>query len=117
MGGGIALEVAESDNTPAIDVHGTRKDYHERIGAHGLTPYSPSEDEERTFAIKAEHKYEHGPTLIFSIDELLDTIEEEVLKEKQAQLWQKLSDAESRGDKDESKAFLEEYQSITPRII
>ena len=102
---------------PAIDVILIRQNYHERIGSHGLTPYSPGEDERRTFALKAEYKYEHGPRLTHSIDELLDTIEEEVLKEKQAALWQKLSEAEAKGDKDEAKTFLEEYQEITPRII
>ncbi len=111
-------ESSEPDETaPAIDVHTARAQYHERIGAHGLLPYTPTEDEERTLMIRAEHKYEHGPTLLDSIEELLDTIEEEVLKERQAQMWQKLSEAEARGAKDESKAFLEEYQSITPRII
>ncbi len=102
---------------PAIDVILIRQNYHERIGSHGLTPYSPGEDERRTFALKAEYKYEHGPRLTHSIDELLDTIEEEVLKEKQAALWQKLSEAEAKGAKDEAKTFLEEYQEITPRII
>ena len=107
----------ESNKEPAIDVVVIRENYHERIGSHGLTPYSPGEDERRTFALKAEYKYEHGPTLVHSVDELLDTIEEEVLKEKQANLWQKLSDAEARGAKDEAKTSLEEYQAITPRII
>ena len=102
---------------PAIDVIVIRQTYHERIGSHGLTPYSPGEDERRTFALKAEYKYEHGPRLTHSIDELLDTIEEEVLKEKQAALWQRLSEAEAKGSKDEAKTFLEEYQAITPRII
>ena len=80
-------------------------------------PLTLTPEEEHTAALKAEYKYEHGPTLSHSIDELLDTIEEEVLKEKQAELWRKLSDAESRGAKDEAKTFLIEYQSITPRII
>ncbi len=102
---------------PAIDVIVIRQTYHERIESHGLTPYSPGEDERRTFALKAEYKYEHGPQLEHSIYELLDTIEEELLKEKQAVLWQKLSEAESKGDKNEAKSFLEEYQAITPRII
>ncbi len=102
---------------PAIDVIVIRQTYHERIESHGLTPYSPGEDERRTFSLKAEYKYEHGPQLEHSIHELLDTIEEEVLKEKQAALWQKLSEAEAKGAKDEAKTFLEQYQQITPRII
>ena len=102
---------------PMIDLLVTRTTYHERIGYHGLTPYAPTEDEAKNFALKAEYKYEHSELLAHSIEELLDTIEEEVLREKQAELWKKLSDADARGDKEASKEFLKAYQEITPRII
>ncbi len=101
---------------PVIDLLVTRTTYHERIGYHNLTPYAPTEDEAKNFALKAEYKYEHSELLAHSIEELLDTIEEEVLREKQAELWKKLSDADAKGDKEASKEFLKAYQEITPRI-
>jgi DNA primase len=107
----------EGHPEPVIDVVVMRTEYHERIGAHGLTPHEPVPEEKDKLALKAEYKYEHGPKLEVSVDELLDTIEEEVLKEKQAELWQKLSDAEARMAKDEAKEYLKAYQSITPQII
>ena len=84
---------------------------------HQMEPHAPDENEAKALAMKAEYRHEHGPTLMRSIDELLDTLEEEVLREKQAELWKKLSGAELRNEKEEAKAFLQEYQSITPRII
>lgn len=107
----------ESHPESAIDVEVHRSLYHERIGIHGLLPLTLSDDEKQKLALKAEYKYEHSPHLGHSIEELLDTIEEEVLREKQAELWQKLSDAEAKGAKDEAKEFLKAYQEITPRII
>ncbi len=107
----------EGHSTPVIDVVVHRTQYHERIGNHGLTPHELPKEEIDKLALKAEYKYEHAPTLAHSVEELLDTIEEEVLKEKQAELWQKLSDAEARASKDEAREFLKAYQAITPRII
>lgn len=107
----------ESHPESAIDVEVHRTLYHERIGIHGLLPLELTDDEKQKLALKAEYKYEHSSHLGHSIEELLDTIEEEVLREKQSELWQKLSDAEARGAKDEAKEFLKAYQSITPRII
>ncbi len=107
----------EGHSEPAIDVVIHRTEYHERIGLHGLSPHNPPDEEKGKLALKAEYKYEHGPKLAHSLNELLDTIEEEVLKEKQAELWQKLSDAEARSAKDEAKEFLKAYQAITPQII
>lgn len=107
----------EGHGEPAIDVLIHRTQYHERIGAHGLTPHEPPPEEKDKLALKAEYKYEHGPKLAVSVEELLDTIEEEVLKEKQADLWKKLSDAEAKMAKDEAKIYLKQYQEITPQII
>jgi DNA primase len=107
----------EGHMEPSIDVIVVRQAYRERMDAHELLPHAPSEEEIHTLAMKAEYKHEHGPMLQRSVDELMDTLEEEVLREKQAALWKKLSDAEMRGAKDEAKQFLQEYQSITPRII
>jgi DNA primase len=107
----------EGHTEPSIDVLVVRQAYRERMDAHELVPHAPTEEEIHTLAMKAEYKHEHGPMLQRSVDELMDTLEEEVLREKQAALWKKLSDAEMRGAKDEAKQFLQEYQSITPRII
>ena len=113
----IAEGNKDSHAEPVIDLLVTRTTYHERIGTHGLTPYAPTDDELKNFALKAEYTYEHSELLAHSVEELLDTIEEEVLREKQAELWKKLSEAEGKGSKDESKEFLKAYQEITPRII
>ena len=107
----------EGHSEPSIDVVVVRQAYRERMDAHELISHAPTEEEIHTLAMKAEYKHEHGPMLQRSVDELMDTLEEEVLREKQAALWKKLSDAEMRGAKEEAKAFLQEYQSITPRII
>ena len=111
------LSWQEGHNEPAINVREVRVAYHERMKLHQMEPHAPDENEEKALAMKAEYQHEHGPTLIRSIDELLDTLEEEVLREKQAELWKKLSGAELRNEKEEAKAYLQEYQSITPRII
>jgi len=102
---------------PVVDVTIWKSHYHERLQAHGLSPHTPNEDESRTLIIKAEHKYTHGPELADSLEELLDTIETEVLREKQAELWRKIGEAEISGSKEEAKKILESYQEITPRII
>ncbi len=106
-----------SHREPAFDVAVVRARYHERIASHGLTPHMPSDDDVRTLIIRAEHSYEHGPQLVVSIDEMLETLEAEVLKERQAELLRKISDAELRGAKDETKAHLAEYQNITPLLL
>jgi len=68
-------------------------------------------------AIKAEHTYEHGPELRGSLDEMLDTLEREVMKDRQAELMQKIVDAKRRDAQEEEKQYLQEFQTITPRII
>jgi DNA primase len=107
----------EGHEEPAIDVLMHRKAYEERIAPHDLVPYVPEEGRRSELALRAEYRYEHGEGLTQVIDELLDTVEEEVLRERQAKLWQDLADAEARGEKDEAKRCLMAYQEITPRII
>ena len=107
----------ESHNEPAFEVALFRGEYHDRLKAHGLSPHSPSEDEERMLAIKAEHTYEHGPEIRGSLDEMLDTLEREVMKDRQAELMQKIVDAKRRDAQEEEKQYLQEFQTITPRII
>ena len=99
------LDWQEKHKEPAIDVPATRISYHARISIHGLRPKDLTEDEKRSLSLKAEYKYEHGPELLHSIEELLDTLEEEVLRERQSELWRRLSEAEQRGAKDESKTI------------
>jgi hypothetical protein len=48
---------------------------------------------------------------------MLDTLEAEVLREKQSELLKKISDSETRGAKEETKAYLAQYQEITPILI
>ena len=107
----------EGHRESAIDTKDARTAYLQLLSIHGITPHMPEADEERNLIIKAEHAYEHGPKLRESLDEMLDTLEMEVLREKQAALWRKLSEAEMRNAKDEACAYLQEYQLITPRLI
>ncbi|OGZ06553.1 MAG: DNA primase [Candidatus Lloydbacteria bacterium RIFCSPHIGHO2_02_FULL_54_17] len=107
----------EGHKEPAFDVSELRTYYEKRMEEHGLTPHRPTEDDERILAIKAEHTYEHGPKLRESVEEMLDTLEQEVLKEKQAELMKKIVDAKLREAKEEETTLLREFQSITPRVI
>ena len=101
---------------PAFDVVVVRRLYEERLAGHDLTPYAPPEDEARDLIIRAEHTYEHGPKLEESVNEMLDTLEGEVLKEKQGELMRKIVDAKLREAKDEEQEYLKQFQSITPRV-
>lgn len=107
----------ESHKEPVFEVVSVRESYINRLEAHGLTPHSPSVEDERMLAIKAEHTYEHGPELRESVDEMLDTLEREVLKERQAELMRKIVEAKLGEKEEEEKSYLQEFQSITPRII
>lgn len=106
-----------SHKEPAFDVIAMRASYEGRISDHGLTPYVPEESEARNLIIRAEHTYEHGPQLSESLDEMLDTLEREVLKEKQAELMKKIVDAKLRGSEDEESDYLRQFQTITPRLV
>ncbi|MDO8521321.1 MAG: DNA primase [bacterium] len=107
----------EGHSEPVLEVAIVKDTYEKRLTDHGLVPHSPTEDDKRMLAIKAEHTYEHGPKLRESVDEMLDTLEREVLKEKQALLMQKIGDAKLRGANEEERGYLQEFQLITPRII
>ncbi len=106
----------ESHKEPVVDVTLVRTSYHARITAYGYTPREITEEETRTFAVRAEYKYEHSPMLNHSVQELLDTLEGELLREEQAALLQKVMDAEMRSEKDEAKKYLQAYQAIAPKI-
>ncbi len=107
----------EGHKEPAIDVHVVRGNYHERIARYEIVPMKPDDDYTRGLIIKAEHTYEHGPQLAVTIEEMLDTLEAEVLKEKQSELLLKISQSESSGQKEETKQFLQQYQEVTPRLL
>lgn len=107
----------ETHSEPVFDPKHVRAKYHERVTLYEIAPMTVSEDEMRSLIIKAEHTYLHDESLIHSVDEMLDTLELEVLRERQADLLLKISDAETRGAKDETKACLQQYQEITPRVI
>ncbi|HEY9585803.1 MAG TPA: DNA primase [Candidatus Paceibacterota bacterium] len=108
---------AEGNKEPAFDVVIVRSSYEERVRSHGLTPHLPSEDEARNLIIRAEHTYEHGPELKDSIDEMLDTLEGEVLKEKQAELMKKIIEAKMHENEEGEREYLRLFQEITPRVI
>lgn len=107
----------ESHKEPAFDVPAVRKLYEERIIRHNLSPYLPPEDEARSLIIRAEHTYEHGAELEGSLNEMLDTLEGEVLKEKQAELMQKIVEAKLHGAEEDEREYLRQFQEITPRVI
>jgi DNA primase len=107
----------EGHSEPALDVATARVEYLARVGAHAITPHVVEDAEHPTLIMRMENKYDHGPGLRRLLDELLDTVEEEILKERQVDLLRRISDAELRGAKDETKELLQTYQSITPQII
>ena len=111
------LHWQEGHKEPAIDVLVVRKTYQDRLSRYDLTLHCPTDDEMRNLIIKAEHTYDHGPGLLGSIEEMLDTLEAEVLKERQADLLRKISEAEARGAIEETKQYLQQYQEVTPRLI
>ncbi len=106
----------EGHKEPAIDVGAVRGSYHERIARYAIIPIQPDDDHVRSLIIKAEHTYEHGPALAHTIEEMLDTLEAEVLKEKQSELLRQISEAEAAGRIEETKIFLQQYQEVTPRL-
>lgn len=107
----------ESGSEAHVDVPVVRRAYEEQLRGYGYEPIRPSEDDIRSFIIRAEHTYEHGPKLKETIEEMLDTLENEVLKEKQAELMKKIAEAKMAQNKESEKRYLEEFQSYTPRII
>jgi len=106
----------EAHAEPVFDPAHVRAKYHERLTLYEIIPVQPTEEEVRSLIIKAEHTYEHDEALANSVDEMLDTLELEVLRERQADLLLKISDAEARGAKEETKEHLQSYQKITPLV-
>ncbi len=107
----------EAHKEPAIDVPQLRRVYEERIARHSIIPMKPDDDAIRVFIIRAENTYDHSPMLEVAIEEMLDTLESEVLKERQKELLEKIHDADRREDKEEMKIYLQQYQEMTPRLI
>jgi DNA primase len=107
----------EGHPEPVLDVVLIRQRYEERLAAHGERPLSPSEGEHAALVIRAENSYPHHPSLRETAEEMLDTIESEVLRERQATLMSEIARAEGEGKKEEARAKLDEYQGITPRVL
>ncbi len=107
----------EALDEPTIDVGHTRTRYFEILTRHALVPRELSKEEALKLSVKAEHTHEQGSTLVQTIDELLARLEKEVIKERQAELWKKLSGAEAKGEKEEAKKYLRDYQALTPRLL
>lgn len=106
----------ESAKAPVFDTKELREAYDERLKAHELTPYTPSPEEREVLVLRAEYTYQ-PEKLERTVSELLDSLEMEVLREKQADLWRRLSESEMKGEKDKAKECLAAYQLITPRLI
>jgi DNA primase len=107
----------ESSKEPALNAPEKRAEYEGRLKNRNKEPLRTSKDEELNLLLKAEHTYEEGPKLRDLFDELLDTLEMELLREEQSELWRKLSDAENAGKKDEAKKYLQAYQAINPLLL
>ncbi len=107
----------ETHAEPSLDPAEHKGRYRTLMDHYGVPHITIDPDEERTLAIKAENTYTNEPQLKDTVDEMLDTLEGEVLKEKQEELWRRLADAERRGAKDEMDDFTKQYQAITPRRI
>ena len=107
----------EAMGEPMFDILLFKTRYRSLMDQHGIPHFVPNPEEERDLAIRAEHSYEHTPVLKDTIDEMLDNLESEVLKERQSDIWQKIAEAETNGDKDAMAKYTEAYQEITPRRI
>jgi DNA primase len=107
----------EAVGDPMLDIVLVKTRYRSLMDEHGVLHYVPSPEEERELAIRAEHSYEHTPVLKDTVDEMLDTLESEVLKERQSDIWQKIAEAETKGDKEAMAKYTQAYQEITPRRI
>lgn len=107
----------EAHEMPVLDVVTVRTRYLALMEEHGIPHFVPNEEEERILAIRAEHSHANEPELCDAVDEMLDTLEGEVLREKQEELWRQLADAENRGDKAAVTEITKQYQTITPRRI
>lgn len=113
---GIILWQAEHKE-PAIDPKYAQSLYVERMTILDSTPTAIDDELKRTLIIKAEHTYQHLPTLIDTITEMLDQLELEHLKERQAELLRQIGEAEAVGNTDKVKHALGEYQQITRRMV
>lgn len=111
------LSWQDSHKSPVIKGSQVRERYIELMVDYGITPHTPEESERSTLAIKAEQSFVNEPELNETIDELLDTLEREVMKEKQDEIWKKIAAGERAGDKEEVERQMAEYQKITPRRI
>lgn len=107
----------ESAEEKYVATEVVRTKYQEIFVAYALTPREVGKEESEMLAAKAEHMYENTKRLKDDADELLHKLEKEVLKERQAALLVKMSDASARGDKEEEKILLAQYQALTPRLI
>ena len=107
----------EGEKAPAVNVPLLRRLYEERLKVHEILPYAPNEEEAKLLVLKAEYTYQPSQELERTVEEMLDSLEMEVLREKQADLWKRLSESEIKGAKDEAKEYLAAYQLITPRLI
>lgn len=102
---------------PALDLARFESEYTALLARHGVSRQEVGPDEIEILVMRMEHTHEHGPGLEGTMGELLDTLEAEVLREKQAELWRRLAEAESRGAKEDAKGILQNYQEITPRLL
>ena len=107
----------EGEKAPAVNAPELRRLYEERLKVHEILPYAPNEEEAKLLVLKAEYTYQPSQELERTVEEMLDSLEMEVLREKQADLWKRLSESEIKGAKDEAKEYLAAYQLITPRLI
>lgn len=107
----------EGHPSPAIDVPRLRSAYDARLKQYQRIPITLSPDEEQNLVFRIENTYAHDPALEGIFEELLDTLEIEMIRERQGELLRMIGAAEEEGRKDEAHALLEAYRALTPRQL
>lgn len=103
---------------PSIDVAATRSRYLDVFARYEVSPRELLPEEALKLSLKAEYLHSAENNNIESAtEELLFRLEHEVLKERQAALWNKVAEAEARGAADEAREYLRKFQELTPRLI
>ena len=107
----------EGLSSPAINVAQVRDRYLDIFTRYKFTPRFVVPEEAITLSMKAEYLHDARDDIGATAEELLLRLEREVLKERQAELWREVAEAERKGAADEAREHLKNYQELTPRLI
>lgn len=111
------LSWRESVEIPGLDTVDVYTRYVAMYQIHGLTPMTLDTASKNRLAFVAENKYTEDEHLEQTIEETLDNLEKEVLREQQSILLRKMATAKNNNDKEEEGRLFERYyRQIVPRL-